>query len=133
MAGQNNFKAKVQKMGGFLSGMVMPNIGAFIAWGILTALFIPTGYFPNEQLNELVSPTLTYILPVLIAYTGGYNIYGRRGGVAGVIATIGVIVGSDVTMLVGGMVMGPFGAWLIKKFYSGNPDSACNPAGSGNR
>ena len=115
MAGQNNFKAKVQKMGGFLSGMVMPNIGAFIAWGILTALFIPTGYFPNEQLNELVSPTLTYILPVLIAYTGGYNIYGRRGGVAGVIATIGVIVGSDVTMLVGGMVMGPFGAWLIKK------------------
>ena len=111
----------------------MPNIGAFIAWGILTALFIPTGYFPNEQLNELVSPTLTYILPVLIAYTGGYNTYGRRGGVAGVIATIGVIVGSDVTMLVGGMVMGPFGAWLIKKFYSGNPDSACNPAGSGNR
>lgn len=115
MAEQTNFKAKVQKMGGFMSGMVMPNIGAFIAWGILTALFIPTGYFPNEQLNELVSPTLTYILPVLIAYTGGYNIYGRRGGVAGVIATIGVIVGSDVTMLVGGMVMGPFGAWLIKK------------------
>lgn len=115
MAEQTNFKAKVQKMGGFMSGMVMPNIGAFIAWGILTALFIPTGYFPNEQLNELVSPTLTYILPILIAYTGGYNIYGRRGGVAGVIATVGVIVGSDVTMLVGGMVMGPFGAWLIKK------------------
>ncbi len=115
MAEQTNFKAKVQKMGGFLSGMVMPNIAAFIAWGILTALFIPTGYFPNEQLNELVAPTLTYILPMLIAYTGGYNIYGRRGGVAGVIATVGVVVGSDVTMLVGGMIMGPFGAWLIKK------------------
>ena len=27
----SSFKAKVQKMGGFLSGMVMPNIGALIA------------------------------------------------------------------------------------------------------
>lgn len=113
MAGQ--VKAKVQKMGGFLSGMVMPNIGAFIAWGIITALFISSGYFPNEKLNELVSPTLTYFLPALIAYTGGYNIYERRGGVAGVIATVGIIVGSDVTMLAGAMIMGPVGALLIKK------------------
>ncbi len=116
-------KAKVQKFGGFLSGMVMPNIGAFIAWGIIAALFISSGYFPNEKLNELVSPTLTYFLPALIAYTGGYNIYERRGGVAGVIATIGIIVGSDVTMLAGAMVMGPVGALLIKrvdKFFEGH-------------
>lgn len=109
-------KAKIQKFGNTLSAMVMPNIGAFIAWGILAALFIPAGYFPNEKLNELVGPTLTYILPALIGYTAGSNIYGRRGGVAGVLGTIGVIVGSDVTMLVGGMIMGPLAAVLIRQF-----------------
>ena len=113
MAG--NWKAKVQKMGGFLSGMVMPNIGALIAWGIVTALFLETGYFPNEKLAELITPTLTYLIPILFGYTGGYNVYGRRGAVAGTIATIGVIVGSGVTMMIGGMVMGPLGAWIIKQ------------------
>lgn len=109
-------KAKIQKFGNSLSAMVMPNIGAFIAWGILAALFIPAGYFPNEKLNELVGPTLTYILPTLIGYTAGSNIYGRRGGVAGAIATVGVIIGSDVTMLVGGMIMGPLAAIVIRRF-----------------
>lgn len=109
-------KAKIQKFGNSLSAMVMPNIGAFIAWGILAALFIPAGYFPNEKLNELIAPTLTYLLPTLIGYTAGSNIYGRRGGVAGALATLGVIVGSDVTMLVGGMIMGPLGAVIIRKF-----------------
>lgn len=111
----NEMKAKIQKFGGFLSGMVMPNIGALIAWGIITALFIPTGYFPNEKMNELVSPTLTYLIPLLFGYTGGYAVYGRRGAVAGSIATIGVIIGSDVTMMIGGMIMGPLGAWIIKQ------------------
>lgn len=111
----NEMKAKIQKMGGFLSGMVMPNIGALIAWGIITALFIPTGYFPNEEMNELVSPTLTYLIPVLFGYTGGYTVYGRRGAVAGAVATMGVVIGADVTMMIGGMVMGPLGAWIIKQ------------------
>ena len=111
----SNWKAKVQKMGGFLSGMVMPNIGALIAWGIVTALFLETGYFPNEKLAELITPTLTYLIPLLFGYTGGYNVYGRRGAVAGTIATIGVIVGSGVTMMIGGMIMGPLGAWIIKQ------------------
>lgn len=111
----SNWKAKVQKMGGFLSSMVMPNIGALIAWGIVTALFLETGYFPNEKLAELITPTLTYLIPLLFGYTGGYNVYGRRGAVAGTIATIGVIVGSGVTMMIGGMIMGPLGAWIIKQ------------------
>lgn len=106
---------KVQKFGSFLSAMVMPNIGAFIAWGILTALFIPTGWLPNEALNNLVGPTLTYAMPILIGYTGGYNIYGKRGGVAGALATMGVVIGADITMLIGGMIMGPLGAVCIKK------------------
>lgn len=108
-------KVKIQKFGAFLSGMVMPNIGAFIAWGILTALFIPTGWIPNEKLNELVSPTLTYLMPVLLGYTGGKMVYEKRGGVAGALATMGVVIGADITMLIGGMVMGPLGAWVIKK------------------
>jgi PTS system mannitol-specific IIC component len=111
----NNFKSKIQKFGGTLSGMVMPNIGALIAWGIVTALFLATGYFPNENLAELIGPTLKFLIPLLFAYTGGYNLYGRRGAVAGCVATIGVIIGSDVTMMIGGMVMGPLGAWVIKQ------------------
>lgn len=106
---------KIQKFGSFLSAMVMPNIGAFIAWGLLAALFIPTGWLPNENLCNLVGPTLTYVMPILIGYTGGYNIYGRRGGVAGVLATMGVVIGADITMLIGGMIMGPLGAICIKK------------------
>lgn len=109
-------QAKVQKFGATLSAMVMPNIGAFIGWGVLTALFIPTGWYPSEYWNELVGPILTYLLPALIGYTAGSNIHGRRGGVIGALATMGAVVGADVTMLVGGMVMGPLAAFTLKKF-----------------
>jgi PTS system mannitol-specific IIC component len=109
-------KAGVQKFGGFLAGMVMPNIGAFIAWGLLTALFIPTGWIPNATLNKVTGPMITYLLPLLIGYTGGTMVYGKRGGVVGAIATMGVIVGSSVTMFLGAMIMGPLSAFLIKKF-----------------
>ena len=109
-------KQKVQSFGRFLSGMVMPNIGAFIAWGLLTALFIATGWLPNEQLATIVGPMLTYVLPLLIAMTGGKMVGGARGGVIAAIATIGVICGTEYTMLMGAMVMGPFAGWVIKKF-----------------
>ncbi len=109
-------KEKVQFFGRFLSGMVMPNIGAFIAWGLITALFIPTGWCPNETINALVSPMSTVLLPLLIAYTGGFAVYGQRGGVIGAIAAMGVIVGSDIPMFIGAMIVGPVCAWIIKRF-----------------
>ena len=110
-------KTKVQKLGRALSGMVMPNIGAFIAWGFITALFIEKGWLPNPQLAEMVTPMLKYVLPVLIGYTGGKMIAGDRGSVIGAIATVGIVVGAgDTTMLIGGMIMGPLGGWVIKKF-----------------
>lgn len=109
-------KEKVQVFGRFLSGMVMPNIGAFIAWGIITALFIATGWCPNEKFAQLVTPMSTMLLPLLIAYTGGNAVAGQRGGVIGAIATMGVIVGSDVPMFIGAMIVGPLAAWVIKKF-----------------
>lgn len=109
-------KERVQLFGRFLSGMVMPNIGAFIAWGLITALFIPTGWWPNESLAALVSPMSTVLLPLLIAYTGGAAIHGQRGGVIGAIATMGVIVGSDIPMFIGAMIVGPLAAWIMKKF-----------------
>lgn len=110
-------KTKVQKLGRALSGMVMPNIGAFIAWGFITALFIEKGWLPNAQLAEMVTPMLKYVLPVLIGYTGGKMIAGDRGSVIGAIATVGIVVGAgDITMLIGGMIMGPLGGWVIKKF-----------------
>ena len=109
-------RAKIQAFGGFLTAMVIPNMGAFIAWGFITALFISTGWIPNENFNQLVSPMLNYLLPLLLAYTGGTLIYGQRGGVAGAIGTMGLIVGSDIAMFLGAMIMGPFSAWIIKKF-----------------
>lgn len=109
-------KEKVQLFGRSLSGMVMPNIGAFIAWGLITALFIETGWMPNERIAQLVSPMSSVLLPLLIAYTGGNVVAGQRGGVIGAIATMGVIVGSDVPMFIGAMVVGPLSAWVIKKF-----------------
>lgn len=113
--GNKTALVKIQRFGNFLSGMVMPNLGVFVAWGILTALFIPTGWIPNDYLGELVGPILTYAMPMLIGYTGGKMVHGNRGGAIGVLATMGVIVGADVTMLSGAMLMGPLAAWLMKK------------------
>ncbi|MBN8211013.1 PTS mannitol transporter subunit IICBA [Bacillus sp. NTK071] len=113
---KSGLKVKVQRFGSYLSSMIMPNIGAFIAWGIITALFIPTGWTPNENLAELVGPMITYLLPLLIGYTGGKIIHGGRGGVVGATATMGVIVGADIPMFLGAMVMGPLGGYAIKKF-----------------
>jgi len=114
---QSQMKVSIQKFGNFLSSMVLPNIGAFIAWGLITALFIPTGFFPHEGLASLVGPMVTYMLPLLIGYTGGRLIYDQRGGVVGTIATMGVIVGApDTPMFMGAMIMGPLGAFVIKKF-----------------
>src|SRR5437763_16123859 len=97
----------VQRLGGHLAAMVLPNIGAFIAWGLITALFIPTGWIPNETLAKLVGPIITYLLPILIGYTGGRLVHGDRGAVIGAIATAGVVVGSSVPMFLGAMIMGP--------------------------
>ncbi|EZP77315.1 PTS system, mannitol-specific IIC subunit [Parageobacillus genomosp. 1] len=113
---QSSFRVKIQHFGSYLSGMVMPNIGAFIAWGIITALFIPTGWLPNETFAKLVGPMITYLLPLLIGYTGGKMIYDVRGGVVGATATMGVIVGTNIPMFLGAMIMGPLGGYLIKKF-----------------
>ncbi|MFI3171430.1 MAG: PTS mannitol transporter subunit IICB [Eubacteriales bacterium] len=109
-------KEKVQVFGRALSGMVMPNIGAFIAWGIITALFIETGWMPNETFAQLVDPMSYTLLPLLIAYTAGTNVHGQRGGVIAAIATMGVIVGSDIPMFLGAMIVGPLSAYIIKKF-----------------
>lgn len=116
MENKSALKVRVQKLGTTLSNMVMPNIGAFIAWGILATLFIETGWFPNPTLSVMVSPILTYLLPLLIGYTAGFNVYGQRGAVVGAMASFGAIVGSSVTMFIGAMIMGPLGAWCIKKF-----------------
>ena len=109
-------KNKISRFGKFLSGMVMPNIGAFIAWGFLTALFIEKGWVPNADLASIVSPMLTYLLPILIAGQGGYMVAGDRGRVIGTIAVVGCICGSSYTMLMGAMVMGPAAGWVIKQF-----------------
>jgi len=110
-------KERIQKFGRFLSGMVMPNIGAFIAWGLITALFIPAGWLPNEKLATLVDPMLQYLLTILIGYTGGKMVADQKGAVAGAIATMGVVVGVPGTpMFIGAMLIGPLAGWVIKKF-----------------
>ena len=109
-------KERVQKFGRFLSGMVMPNIGAFIAWGFIAAFFIPAGWFPNETINGMVGPMLSYLLPILIGYTGGKAVGGQKGAVTGALATLGAIASTDSTMFIGAMICGPLGGWCIKKF-----------------
>jgi PTS system mannitol-specific IIC component len=112
----SGFRANVQRLGGKMAGMVMPNIGAFIAWGLITALFIPTGWLPNKDLAELVDPMIKFLLPLLIGYTGGRIVHGQRGAVVGAVATVGIVVGADVPMFLGAMIMGPLAAYLIKLF-----------------
>ena len=112
----SNIKLKVQNFGRFLSNMVMPNIGAFIAWGFITAIFIPTGWCPNENVAKLVAPMITYLLPLLIGYSGGKLVHGERGGVVGAITTMGVVVGASIPMFLGAMIVGPLGGWIIKQF-----------------
>ncbi len=110
-------KEKVQLFGRFLSGMVMPNIGAFIAWGLIAALFISTGWIPNEKFAAMVDPMSHMLLPLLIAYTGGEVVAGKRGGIIGAIAAMGTIVGSpDTPMFIGAMITGPLAGWVIKQF-----------------
>lgn len=111
----DDFKLKIQKFGGFLAGMVIPNIGAFIAWGLITAMFLDSGWFPNKQLATLISPMLQYLLPTLIAYTGGKMVYGQRGAVAGVVTAAGAIFGSKIPMFLAAMILGPLGGWVMKK------------------
>ena len=120
-------RVRVQRFGAFLSGMVMPNIPAFIAWGLITAFFIETGWLPVPQLGGfgtdadgvaytgLVGPMITYLLPLLIAYTGGRMVYDVRGGVVGAAATMGVIVGAGVPMFLGALIVGPLAAWVMKQ------------------
>lgn len=108
-------KEKLQKFGRALSAMVMPNIAVFIAWGLITSFFIADGWFPNATLATLVEPMNKYLLPILIGYTGGHNVYGQRGATVGAIMTIGVLVGAPIPMFIGAMIAGPLAAWLIKK------------------
>jgi mannitol PTS system EIICBA or EIICB component len=121
-------RVAVQKFGTFLSGMIMPNIAAFIAWGLITAFFIEKGWTPvpglggfgtnpatGETYTGIVGPMITYMLPLLIAAQGGRMIYGIRGAVVAAVAVMGVIVGTDQPMFLGAMVMGPLAAWIMKQ------------------
>ena len=99
-----------------MAGMVVPNIGAFIAWGLITALFMPAGWLPNKHLAKLVDPMILNLLPILIGYTGGRLVHGPRGGLVGAVATMGMVAGSSIPMFIGAMAMGPLGGWLIRQF-----------------
>jgi PTS system mannitol-specific IIC component len=125
-------RARIQRFGSYLSGMVMPNIGAFIAFGFITALFIPDGWTPNADLAEMVGPMITVLIPTLVAYTGGRMVHGQRGAVIGAVATFGAIVaGADAVraadgsfvlpfggqvMILGAFILGPLAAYLLKLF-----------------
>ena len=108
-------REKLQQFGGFMAGMVIPNIGALLAWGLITAIFIPVGWIPNETFAKLVGPMITYLIPLLIGYTGGKMVHDVRGGVIGAAATMGVIVGADIPMMLGAMIVGPLSGWCLKK------------------
>jgi PTS system mannitol-specific IIC component len=107
---------RIQRYGGYLAAMVLPNIGAILAWGLITAFVIPTGWTPNKTLEALVGPMIRFLIPILIGYTGGKLVHGHRGGVVGAVFTAGIIVGSEAPMFLGAMIVGPIGGFLIKKY-----------------
>lgn len=109
-------KERLQTLGKFFSSMIIPNIGIFIAWGFATAIFIPTGWYPNEKIAELIDQIIKYLLPILVGYTGGKAVGGLRGGVVASIATMGVIAGANIPMLIGAMFIGPISGYIIKRF-----------------
>jgi PTS system mannitol-specific IIC component len=113
----------LQRFGGYLAAMVLPNIGAILAWGLITAFVIPTGWTPNEQIATVVGPMINFMIPLLIGYTGGKLVYGHRGGVVGAVATFGVAVGAGIPMFLGAMIVGPLGGYLIKKFDDATQES----------
>ncbi|MFT8900819.1 PTS mannitol transporter subunit IICBA [Liquorilactobacillus nagelii] len=113
---KSSLKTKVQKFGTSLSSMIMPNISSLIAWGLITAIFMAAGWWPNAKIATLIDPMKLYLIPLLIAYVGGRMVYDERGAVVGAIAVMGVIVGSNIPMFLGAMIMGPLGGWCMKKF-----------------
>jgi mannitol PTS system EIICBA or EIICB component len=113
---------RIQRYGGYLAAMVLPNIGAILAWGLITAFVIPTGWTPNEQLEALVGPMIRFLLPILIGYTGGKLVHGHRGGVVGAVFTAGIAIGSESPMFLGAMIVGPIGGWLIKQYDRATED-----------
>src|SRR3990172_8483212 len=115
-SGGEGMMERIQRYGGYLAAMVLPNIGAILAWGLITAFVIPTGWTPNETLAALVGPMIRFLLPILMGYTGGKLVHGHRGGVVGAVFTAGIVVGSEAPMFLGAMIVGPLGGWLIKKY-----------------
>jgi mannitol PTS system EIICBA or EIICB component len=125
--GGSGARIAVQKFGTFLSGMIMPNIAAFIAWGFITALFIEKGPFPiggiggfgvddaGNPNTGLVGPMIRFMLPLLIAVQGGRMVYGVRGAVVAAVATMGVIVSTEQPMFLGALIMAPLAAWVMKQ------------------
>lgn len=95
----------------------MPNIGALIAFGFLAAFFNGSGWIPHEGFATIFSAILVYLIPILIASTGGKLIGGERGGVVAAIAVVGAIMSDpNTTMLMAAMIMGPLAGFCIKKF-----------------
>ncbi|PPE06648.1 PTS transporter subunit EIIC [Mesoplasma corruscae] len=137
-----NFKLKVQKVGSFMAGMIMPSIGVLLAWGLWTAMFLydydnnkPLGWFNAPMLGRLVDPGLKYLIPILIAFNGARMIYGIRGGMLATFVILGTIIGTDwiyanhITLadgshpgspnqFIGAMVVGPLSGWFLKKMES---------------
>jgi PTS system mannitol-specific IIC component len=114
-----SIQTTAQTFGAYLAGMIMPNIGAFIAWGLITALFIPNGWLPDARIALIVEPMIKILLPVLVGYTGGRLVHGQRGAVVGSVATLGIVIGAGTPMFLGAMVVGPFAALLLKYFDKG--------------
>lgn len=110
-------KNGVQRFGKFLSAMIMPNIGALIAFGFLAAFFNGSGWIPHEGFATIFSAILVYLIPILIASTGGKLIGGERGSIVGAIAVVGAIMSDpNTTMLMAAMIIGPLSGFCIKKF-----------------
>ncbi|WP_342269257.1 hypothetical protein [Spiroplasma endosymbiont of Aspidapion aeneum] len=134
-----SIKVRLQRIGSFMAGMILPSVGVLLAWGLWTAMFLyddvnkkPLGWFDCPMLGALVGPGIKWLLPILIAFNGGRLIYGIRGGMFATFVIVGTIVGTDwiystkifmndgthpdsPNQFIGAMVIGPLSALFLKK------------------
>lgn len=151
----NKMQQGLRKFGSFMAGMIMPVIGLIIAWGFMTAILLgiktalyPPGSLPPDVdisaefskrvffMDQIIGFGIGSAIPLMIGFMGGRQIYGQKGAIIGVIATIGVMMGAfnplfndtmvaitgDVAlldspppaMILGAMITGPLAALIFK-------------------
>lgn len=104
-----------RKLGRFMSRILMPNLSVFLAWGLLNLLLPLTRGAFHERLIQIDQMMVYLLLPILLGYSGAKMVH-NRAGVAGGIATLGVIVSATIPQVLGALILGPLTGYALRIF-----------------